>query len=202
MGLFAVFITFLREYLLDRAALAAENLALRRQLSVLQRSAKRPQLRRGDRIFWVWLSPLWKNRRSNLMIVKPETVIRWHWHGFRLYWRWKSSKGGRPKTDAEIRMLIRRMSRGNPIWGVPRITSGVSWPITSNATTARGRTFHLSGTRRSRERLSRHILARLSPSHTWAGCTTVTGALPDPLSESSRTHVGPRRRSVARGPIQ
>jgi transposase InsO family protein len=58
------------------------------------------------------------------MIVKPETVIRWHRDGFRLYWRWKSrKKPGRPKIDAEIRSLIRRMSRENATWGAPRIHS-------------------------------------------------------------------------------
>jgi len=57
-----------------------------------------------------------------IIIVQPETVIRWHRRGFRAYWRWKSRRvGGRPRTDAEIRALIRRMSRENPLWGAPRI---------------------------------------------------------------------------------
>ena len=54
--------------------------------------------------------------------MKPETVIRWHRKGFRLYWTWKSrNRGGRPRIDAEIRSLIRRMVRENPTWGAPRI---------------------------------------------------------------------------------
>jgi len=59
------------------------------------------------------------------MIVKPETVIRWHREGFRLYWRWKSrtNKRGRPRTAVEIRQLIQRMARENPTWGAPRIQS-------------------------------------------------------------------------------
>jgi len=73
----------------------------------------------------VWLSQRWANWRSCLLIVKPETVTRWHQQGFRLYWRWKSRKArlGRPRIDAEIRCLIRRMSRENPLWGAPRIQS-------------------------------------------------------------------------------
>jgi len=82
----------LRAVLLPRAAIAAENLALRQQLGVLRRSAKRPRLRQRDRVFWVWLSRLWADWQSSLVIVKPETVIRWHRKGFRLYWGWKSRK--------------------------------------------------------------------------------------------------------------
>src|SRR5262247_1357080 len=62
------------------------------------------------------------NWREVLIVVKPETVIKWHGQGFRLYWRWKSKTPvGRPKIDKEIRELIRKMSRENPLWGVPRI---------------------------------------------------------------------------------
>lgn len=114
----------LRQLLTSRAALAAENLALRQQVAVLQRSVKRPRLQRRDRLFWVWLSRLWPGWRSSLIVVQPETVLRWHREGFRLYWRWKSrSRYGRPKLDAEIRILIRRMSRDNPTWGRRRIRS-------------------------------------------------------------------------------
>ena len=112
MGVVRVIVILLRAFLLPRATLAAEILALRHQLGVLQRSVKRLRLRQRDRIFWVWLSRLWPGWRESLAIVKPETVIRWHRAGFKLHWRWKSrSKPGRPKIDAEIRSLIRRMSR-------------------------------------------------------------------------------------------
>jgi putative transposase len=116
---------FLRAFLLPRTALVAENLALRQHLAVLQVSVKRPRLRTRDRIFWVWLSRIWSGWRSCLMIVKPETVIAWHRGGFKLFWRWKSRKRnpGRPKTAAEIRLLIRRMAQENPTWGAPRIQS-------------------------------------------------------------------------------
>jgi transposase InsO family protein len=113
----------LRALVANRAALAMENLALRQQLAVLKRSVKRPALRPRDRLFWTWLSRLWNGWRVALLIVKPETVIQWHRQGFRLYWRWKSrGRGaGRPKIKREIRDLIRRLSRENPLWGVPRI---------------------------------------------------------------------------------
>lgn len=105
------------------AALMAENLALRQQLAVFKRKTPRPRLRRRDRNFWVWLAWLWRDWRSALVIVQPETVVRWHRAGFRLYWRFKSRKSGRPKTAAEVRQLIRRMARENPLWGAPRIQS-------------------------------------------------------------------------------
>ena len=116
---------FLRTLLRDRAELAAENLALRQQLAVLERQSKRPRFRKRDRIFWTWLARFWSSWRSVLVIVQPETVVRWHRQGFKLYWRWKSRSGkvGRPTIGAEIRHLIRRMSRDNPTWGAPRIQS-------------------------------------------------------------------------------
>ena len=84
---------------------------------------KRPRLRQRDRILWVWLSRLWSDWRACLIIAQPDTVVRWHQRGFKLYWRWKSRprKLGRPPVDAEIRQLIRRMSLENPLWGSPRI---------------------------------------------------------------------------------
>jgi putative transposase len=92
-------VLFIRAMFASRATIVAENLALRHQLGVLQRSVKRPQLRQRDRIFWVWLSRLWADWRSSLMIVKPDTVVRWHQQGFKLYWRWKSrGKPGRRRS--------------------------------------------------------------------------------------------------------
>ncbi len=107
-----------------RAALQAEIIALRHQLLVLQRQSSRHRLRIGawDRILWVWLSRLWADWRSALLIVKPETVIAWHRKGFRLYWTWKCRhRKGRPVVSTEIRELIRTMSIANPRWGAPRI---------------------------------------------------------------------------------
>ena len=124
MGVLRMISAFLRAFLAGRAALGAENLALRQQLLVLHRSVKRPNLRRLDRIFWCWLSRLWKGWRSALFIVQPDTVTRWHRQGFRLYWRRKSCKKlGRPKVNRKVCDLIRRMCRENPTWGAPRILS-------------------------------------------------------------------------------
>jgi hypothetical protein len=124
MGVLQVVTILFRLLLQSRAALAAENLALRQQIAILQRSVKRPRVHRRDRIFWVWISRLWRGWRSSLLVVQPETVIRWHRKGFRLYWRWNSrDRCGRPKLDAEIRALIRRMSRDNPTSGRRRIRS-------------------------------------------------------------------------------
>jgi putative transposase len=113
----------LMSVLQSQRALALENLALRHQLTVLQRTAKRPRLRETDRLLWILLSRVWKGWRDSLTIVQPETVIRWHREGFLLYWRWKSraGHGGRPKIAREIRDLIRQMSGANPLWGEPRI---------------------------------------------------------------------------------
>jgi putative transposase len=101
----------------------AEILALRQQLAILNRTAKRPSLRFQDRLFWIALARFWQDWRSALHIVKPETVIKWHRQGFRLYWHWtsKARRPGRPRIDAEIRDLIRRLSQENPLWGTPRI---------------------------------------------------------------------------------
>ncbi len=100
-----------------------ENLTLRQQLAVLNRSAKRPPLTPSDRMFWVMLSGIWSHWAKTLLIVQPETVVRWHREGFRCYWAWKSrvQRLGRPSIDPTVRELIRTMSRANPLWGAPRI---------------------------------------------------------------------------------
>lgn len=104
-------------------ALALENLALRHQLDVLKRNAKRPRLKNRDRLLWVMLSRIWGDWRNPLVLFKPETVIRWHRKGFRLYWRWKSRGKctGRKLIPKDVRDLIRMMSRDNHFWGAPRI---------------------------------------------------------------------------------
>jgi hypothetical protein len=103
-----------------RRDLLLENLALRQQLAVLQRTQKRARLKASDRVFWVLLSRLWKRWREALQIIRPETVLRWHRAGFRRYWAWKS-RSGRPSIDSEVRALVRRMALANPSWGAPRV---------------------------------------------------------------------------------
>ena len=107
----------------SRRQLILENLALRHQLSVLQASShRRLQLTNLDRALWTMLRHRWSEWKRVLVIVQPETVVRWHRQGFRSYWRWKScAHGGRPRFDPQVRALVRRMSLANPLWGAPRI---------------------------------------------------------------------------------
>ncbi|MBF0454694.1 MAG: DDE-type integrase/transposase/recombinase [Magnetococcales bacterium] len=108
----------------SRALLQLENLALRHQVNILRRQKrKRPILNRWDRVFWIWLSRVWPNWKSTLVIVKPATVVKWHQAGFKIFWRWRSHKKrpGRPCVPKEVRDLIKRMSQENPLWGAPRI---------------------------------------------------------------------------------
>ncbi len=90
---------------------------------MLRRKVKgRVPLTNGDRWFFVQLNRWFPSILGSLVVIRPETLIRWHRTGFRLYWRWKSrSQGGRPRIDADLRALIRQMSIANPIWGAPRI---------------------------------------------------------------------------------
>ena len=103
--------------------LTAENLALSQQLIVLKRNPNRPQLKERDRVFWQVLSNIWPSWRDSLVIVQPETVIRWHRRAFKLYWRHKSRGGkpGRPRLNAEVKTLVLKLSVANPLWGAPRI---------------------------------------------------------------------------------
>jgi hypothetical protein len=117
------FLTFLSGFFHSRYNLGLEILALRQQLGVLKRKNPRPRLRMQDRTFWILLRHLWPSWSKVLVIVKPETVVAWHRAGFRLFWRLRSRPKslGRPKIDAEVRALIRRMVNENPSWGAPRI---------------------------------------------------------------------------------
>ena len=103
--------------------LALENLALRHQLAVYKRTLPRPRLRRTDRLLWVWLARGWAGWRAALVIVAPDTVLRWQRRRFRKHWAKLSGRppGGRPPVSAEIRALVSRMAAANPLWGAPRI---------------------------------------------------------------------------------
>jgi putative transposase len=107
----------------QRRELAVENLALRQQLALFNRNHKRLRIRRMDRLFWVWISRIWERWRELLIVVKPDTVVRWHRKGFALYWTWLSRRNpvGRPGTSRVIRELIRKMVEANPLWESPRI---------------------------------------------------------------------------------
>ncbi len=122
-GMIPLILTGLLRVLRRRRTLVLENLALRHQLAVLQRTAPRPRLRTADRLLWVLLSRLWSGWTDAVSIVQPATVIRWQRTGFKLVWAWKSRRNGpgRPAVALEVRALIRRMSKSNPLWGAPRI---------------------------------------------------------------------------------
>jgi putative transposase len=122
-GMIPLILTGLLRVLRTRRALVLENLALRHQLAVLQRTAPRPRLRTSDRLLWVLLSRIWSGWTDAVSVVQPATVIRWQRTGFKLVWTWKSRRNGpgRPAVALEVRALIRRMSKANPIWSAPRI---------------------------------------------------------------------------------
>jgi transposase InsO family protein len=106
----------------SRSGLALENLALRHQLVVLKRQARKPKLRCADRLLWVGLRRLWPYWQKALLLFQPKTVIAWHRLGFRLFWRWKSrTRSGRPCVDGELIALIQQMWQANPTWGSRRI---------------------------------------------------------------------------------
>jgi len=105
-----------------QSTLAAENLFLRKQLAMFQERKAKP--RRPDtpiRISLALLSRLF-NWRDALVVVQPQTLVRWHRQGFRLFWRWKS-RPGRPPIPIDLRQLIREMAMSNPSWGEERIAN-------------------------------------------------------------------------------
>ena len=108
----------------SRARLVAENLCLRQQLVVLKRRQVRPQLRDADRRFWILTCQWFSGWRRSLIVVRPDTVVSWHRKGWKAYWRRRSQRPlgtGRRKILPELRELIRRMARENPLWGQRRI---------------------------------------------------------------------------------
>jgi transposase InsO family protein len=117
-------LSLIRATVRDRDALVAENLLLRQQLAVLTRpTRKRPRLRARDKLFWVVVRALRRRDwRRHLVVVRPESVVRWQRQAWRLFWRWRSRAPiGRPRLSAEVRDLIATMARDNPRWGSERI---------------------------------------------------------------------------------
>src|SRR6202047_5043526 len=107
----------------SKIRLEAENAVLRHQLVVLRRKLKgRARLTNNDRVCFVQLYRWFPSILPALMIIRPDTLVRWQRAGFRRYWRWRSrSPGGRPPIEAELPALIRQMSTANQLWGAPRI---------------------------------------------------------------------------------
>jgi hypothetical protein len=114
---------FVADLFKSRSRLEAENLFLRHQLTIaMRRAPPRLRLRGSDRALLIWMTRLWPNLRGMAQVVQPETILRWHRAGFKLFWRWKSrNRAGRPKIDRGLRDLIQRMGRENPLWGASRI---------------------------------------------------------------------------------
>ena len=119
-------LSLIRATVRDREALIAENLLLRHQLAVLTRpTQRRPRLRARDKLFWVLARVLHGDWRRHLVLVRPESVIRWHRQAWRLFWRWRSRGPiGRPRLYAEVRELIATMAQENPRWGSRRMRGG------------------------------------------------------------------------------
>src|SRR5919202_5646909 len=116
-------VALLRAAVRGRGEVVAETLLLRHQLVVLTRpTRKRPRLRTRDRVIWLLARLIRPDWRQHLVLVRPETVLRWHRRGWRLFWRWRSRpRGGRPRLGLEVRELIATISRENRLWGTERI---------------------------------------------------------------------------------
>jgi hypothetical protein len=123
IGLLCFVLAVLTSPFKSKLRLEAENAALRHQLVILRRKLRgRPRLTNNDRWFFIQLYRWFPSILQVLTTIRPETLVRWHRAGFRCYWRWKSrSLGGRPQIETELRVLIRRTSIENPLWGAPRI---------------------------------------------------------------------------------
>jgi integrase-like protein len=123
IGLLCFALAVLASPFKSKLRLEAENAVLRHQVIVLRRRLQgRVRLTNHDRWFFVQLYRWFPSILPALMIVRPETLVRWHRAGFRRYWRWQSRRrGGRPPIEAELRALIRQMSTENLLWGAPRI---------------------------------------------------------------------------------
>lgn len=107
---------------LSRADLIAENALLRHQLIVLHRQIKKPRLTATDRLWFLLLASRLPHWKKALLIFQPETLLRWHRQGFRLFWKLKSRNwGGRPQLSADTIALIQQMAKNNRLWGAPRI---------------------------------------------------------------------------------
>lgn len=112
----------LADALASRDEILAENRLLRQQLLLLRRQVGRARLSPRDRVTLVVLASRTTRWAGAMLIVKPDTLLRWHREGFRLFWRRKSKTNNRePRTAAETIALIRKMARNNRLWGAERI---------------------------------------------------------------------------------
>ena len=123
-SIFSVFLdalAFIWLCLRPTAAVAAENLFLRKQLGLYVEREVKPRRATDSIRFTLARLSRWFDWREALIVVKPDTLIRWHRKGFRLFWKWKSRPRGRPGVPTQVRKLIAEMATNNPTWGEERI---------------------------------------------------------------------------------
>ena len=183
-----------------RQDLVFENLLLRHQLAVLTRptrSRPRARLRLWDKLLWILARRWCAGWREHLTFVTPDTVVRWHRRGWRLFWRWKSrSRGGRPHLSPEVQDLIRTMSRENRLWGTERIRGellklGI---VVSNRSIRR---YRWRGPARSQNQTWRTFLRRSSDAawgRPWAACWNVPWSSISHRLDACARQCGTRRR--------
>ena len=117
-----MYFSFISSIFKSRVSLQLENMMLRKQIDILMRRQKRPLVHNRDRLLFVLLSMLYTGWKKAFLIFQPDTLIRWHKQGFKLFWRLKSKhKGGRNRIDPDLKILIIQMANENPLWGAPRI---------------------------------------------------------------------------------
>jgi putative transposase len=124
LQLMQMLLALVQALMASRKELALENLALRQQVAALKRERPRPRLTDLDRLFWVALRDRWSDWANALIIVKPETVVRWHQSAFKRHWARLSDSGkapGRPRVSRQTRALVRKMAAETRTWGAPRI---------------------------------------------------------------------------------
>jgi putative transposase len=123
LPIISAWLAFVARLCRSRTSLCLEHLALRHQWAVYKRTVSRPRLRWPDRVFWGWLSRLWRGWPDALVFAQPRTALAWQHQRFRDHWRRLSQHRipGRPVVEQEIRELIRTMWQANPTWGSPRI---------------------------------------------------------------------------------
>jgi len=115
-------LSFCLSFLRTTTQVRLENLFLRKQLEIAERSSPKLKIKPTDRFFLAFLIDLYNSWREALLVVQPETVIRWHRQSFRVFWKWKSrSTPGRPAIPQTQINLIKQMATDNPLWGAPRI---------------------------------------------------------------------------------
>src|SRR2546429_1609108 len=122
-GVFLDALVFIRLCLRPTVGVAAENLFLRNQLGLYMEREVKPRRATDSIRFTLARLSRWFDWRQALTVVKPDTLIRWHRKGFRLFWKWKSRSSGRPRVPADVRRLVVEMATNNPTWGEERIAN-------------------------------------------------------------------------------